>query len=88
MEDREAVKRISDFMKSANYAMEILEFTETTKISLADLREANIDFVVPQMYYYIDNKPVLKFFEDKLTITGRTIQHTFDIITSDIVCRH
>lgn len=88
MEDSDAVKRISDFMKSANYAMEILEFTETTKISLADLREANINFVVPQMYYYIDNKPVLKFFEDKLTITGRTIQHIFDIITSDIVCRH
>lgn len=50
-------------MKSANYAMEILEFTETTKISLADLREANINFVVPQMYYYIDNKPVLKFLK-------------------------
>ena len=87
-EDKEAVNRISDFMKSADYAMEILEFTETIKIPLMDLREANIGFVVPQMYYYIDNRPILKFLEDKLTITGRTIQHTFDVITSDIVCRH
>ena len=87
-EDKEAVNRISDFMKSADYAMEILEFTETIKIPLVDLREANIGFVVPQMYYYIDNRPILKFLEDKLTITGRTIQHTFDVITSDIVCRH
>jgi len=39
-------------MKTVNYAMEIIEFQETTELSLEQLRENIEGFVCPQMYYY------------------------------------
>ena len=64
--DENAVERIKKYSESYNYAMEIVEFQETTEISLSQLKNDIEGFIVPQMYYYLDGKPLLAYIEDKL----------------------
>lgn len=46
--------------------MEIAEFQETTEIPLSELRSNLEKFIIPQMYYYIDDSPLLNYIEDHL----------------------
>ena len=87
-EDKEALERIKKYLVSYNYAMEVVEFQETTKIPLAKVREDIDGFVAPQMYYYLDGKPLLKYIEDNLEIAGVNVKHTFEKIASTQVCVH
>ena len=57
--DSELVERIENYEKSYRYAIEILEFQETSKISLDELRKNVPGFVAPQMYVYFDNTNLL-----------------------------
>ena len=67
--------------------MEIVKFEETSSIPLTILRTDLKKFVVPQMYYYIDeDSELLKYLEDNIKPTGKTITHKFDNITSDDIC--
>ena len=68
--------------------MEIMEFQETTEIPLTQVRKNIQGFVVPQMYYYLDGKPLLKYIEDNLKNKKGNITHTFENITSSQVCVH
>lgn len=86
--DKEALSRIRKYKESYNYAMEIMEFQETTEIPLAQIRNNIQGFVVPQMYYYLDGKPLLKYIEDNLKYRKTNIKHTFENITSSQVCIH
>lgn len=86
--DNEAIKRINDYMKKQKYAMEILQFTETNRISLETLRECVSGFVVPQMYYYLDNTELLEYLETNLKPTSLVIRHVFDSIESTQICRN
>ena len=39
------------------------------------------------MYYYIDeDSELLKYLQDNIKPTGKTITHKFDNITSDDIC--
>ena len=87
-DDKAALTRIRKYEKSFNYAMEIKEFQETTEIQLAQVRNNIQGFVVPQMYYYLDEKPLLKYIEDNLKNGKINIKHTFENITSSQVCIH
>lgn len=87
-DDMEAIERIKEFELSANYAMEIHEFYETNEIVLSKLRKEIDRFVVPQMYYFLDDKPLLYYLEKNLTSTGKKVEHSFDNIESSMVCRH
>ena len=86
--DKDAVKRIEEYEKSYRYVMEIDEFQETTEISLNDLRRDIPGFVAPQMYYYLDGKPLLEYIEANLEIAEVNVKHTFDKIVSNQVCVH
>ena len=86
--DKDAVERIKKYRELYNYAMEIVEFQETTEISLSQLRTDIEGFIAPQMYYYLDGKPLLTYLEDKLESKEINIKHTFENITSSQVCVH
>lgn len=86
--DQDAVARINEFMESANYATEILKFQKTDAIPLKRLREEVDKFVVPQMYYFLDEKELLGYLENNLLKTGISINHNFDEIESTQICRH
>ena len=86
--DLEAVKRIEEFAERARYAVEIHEFIETNEIPLNRLRQVIDCFVVPQMYYFIDNKPIKKYLDSNLSKNGKRVVHNFELIESDMVCRH
>lgn len=86
--DKDAVVRIKKYRELYNYAMEIVEFQETTEILLSQLRTDIEGFIAPQMYYYLDGKPLLEYLEDKLESKEINIKHTFENITSSQVCVH
>ena len=86
--DQDAVARINEFMESANYAAEILEFQETNEIPLKRLREEVNNFVVPQMYYFLDERELIEYLEINLQKTEFVQNHVFDNIISQQVCRH
>lgn len=86
--DEIAIERIKKYRESYNYAMEVVEFQETTEIPLKQLRLDIEGFVAPQMYYYLDDKPLLKYIEDNLENKEINIKHTFENITPSQVCVH
>ena len=86
--DLEAVDRIAEFEKSARYAVEIHEFVETSEIPLNRLRRETDHFVVPQMYYFVDKKPIKQYIDRNLRRTGKRIVHNFEEIEPDMICRH
>lgn len=87
--DKDAVKRIQDYLCNNKYAMRILEYKETNSISLQDLRENIPEFIIPQMYYYINEDSKLNnYINTHLFETGNSIINNFDSITSDMICTH
>lgn len=85
--DKNAVDRIEEYLKSNRYAMEISDFQRTTEIPLEDLRRDLEKFVVPQMYYYIDNTELLDYLNEKLELVGDLLVNDFSEICSDDICR-
>lgn len=87
-EDVEAQIRIEDYLQHHKVAMEIQRFQNTSSIALADIKKVFHNFLIPQMYYYLDDHPLLQFLEDNLEPIGEPITHTFENITSDQICVH
>lgn len=81
------VQRISQYIKKQKYAMEIREFRETNEIKLGKLREELSRFIVPQMYYYLDNTELLEYLEKNIKETGVVVKHNFDNIDSTEICK-
>lgn len=50
------------------------------------LRNDLSNFVVPQMYYYLDNTELLDYLEVNLKPEGRIIRHDFSHINSSQIC--
>lgn len=86
--DSAAVKRIDEYLKHHKYVMEIQRFQPTNRISLEKLRQDLPGFVVPQMYYFIDNTPLLEYLEDNLKPDGEETVNDFSNIDSTMVCVH
>lgn len=84
--DKKALIRIEQYLKQHKYAMEINDFQGTTEISLERLRRDIPGFVVPQMYYYIDNTELLKYLKNTLVPIGGLIENSFSDIPSDSIC--
>lgn len=84
--NEEAQKRIKAYLKTQKYAMEIKDFQNTNKISLEILRKDVPNFVVPQMYYYIDQTYLLDYLKKNLFPRGEKIKHDFDSISSEQIC--
>jgi hypothetical protein len=66
--------------------MPMYSFQATTKIPLEKLREDVPDFVVPRMYYYLDNLPLLSYIEENLQPTAEKATYNFDDLTDDDIC--
>lgn len=86
--DEETVKRIDNYLQYHTVAMEINSFQNTNMISLEQLRKDLPGFVVPQMYYYIEDTPLLEYLKSNLHPIGDLIKHEFDNIPADMICRH
>lgn len=86
--DIDAVSRINSYLEHHKYAMEITEFQETNSITLEKLRVDLPGFVVPQMYYYIDDSKLLNYLEKNLKPMGKKIVHDFSNISSDLICKN
>ena len=87
-EDVDAQIRIEDYLKHHKVAMEIQRFQNTSSIALADVKKVFSNFLIPQMYYYLDDHPLLQYLEDNLVPIGEQITHTLENITSDQICVH
>ena len=68
--------------------IQILNFQNTNMIPLEQLRNDLPGFVVPQMYYYIEDSLLLEYLENNLKPEGELIKHSFENITSDMICTH
>ena len=86
--DKEAVSRIEKYMERHKVAMEIQKFQNTIRIHLSDIKDVFPNFLIPQMYYYLDNTPLLKYLRENLKPVGEPITHDFNNITSDMICIH
>lgn len=86
-DDAECVKRINEYLSHHNYAMEINKFERTNSIDLEQLRADLSKFVVPQMYYYIENTELLAYLEEKLEADGFVVTHEYDCIDSSMICK-
>ena len=84
--DKEAVARIDEYMTRNKFAMQIKSFQDTNRIPLKKLQEFDPKFIIPQMYYFLDDSALLKFIENNLVPQGNLITHDFSTITSDMVC--
>lgn len=85
--DEKAIQRINEYLVSYKYAMEIANFQDTNTIPLEKLRQDIPGFVVPQMYYFIDDTVTLEYLEKNLYAKGELIKHSFEEITSDMICK-
>lgn len=87
-DDKDAVARIEQYEKSYRYAMEIMEFQETTNIPLDDLRRDVPGFVAPQMYVYLDGLGLLNYIDKHIEYKEKHITNTFECIKSEEICVH
>lgn len=86
--DTYAIAHIDAYLEYHKYAMEITEFQETNSIPLEKLRVDLPRFVVPQMYYYIDDSELLNYLEMNLKPIGEKIVHGFSNISSNLICKN
>lgn len=86
--DKDAVARIEEYEKSYRYVMEILEFQETSEISLDELRKNVPGFVAPQMYIYLNNTDLGQYIEKVIEYREVNIKHNFDMINENHICIH
>lgn len=86
--DKDAVTRIEKYQESYRYAIEILEFQETTEISLKDLKLDVPGFVAPQMYIYLDGTELLDYIDKHIEMREIHLKHSFDEVKSEQICVH
>ena len=67
-------------------AVQIKEFQNTSAITLNELKKEFPNFLIPQMYYFLDDLPLLKFLESNLKELDQPIRHNFDHIDSSLIC--
>lgn len=86
--DIEAIDRIERYQIKNRYVMEIQQFQKTNGISLSDILKIFPDFRIPQMYIYLDGTALLDYLENNIKPEGDPIYHSFENITSDMICRN
>lgn len=86
-DDADCMKRIDEYLIHHKFAMEINKFENTNAIPLEKLRTDLTKFIVPQMYYFIENSELLDYLEKNLVPDGKVVTHTYENITSDMICK-
>lgn len=80
-------QRIAEYLADCRFAMPVLSFQKTNRISLSQLQMDIKDFIVPRMYYYLDDTPLLSYLEEKLAPEGEPIVHDFSCISDEDICK-
>ncbi|MDB2108604.1 hypothetical protein PMW03_00440 [Clostridium paraputrificum] len=83
---QEVKDRINDFMTDCRYAVPMKTFTKTNKIPLDKLRNDLPNFIVPRMYYYIDDSELLEYLQTNLLPTEDTRINDFSFIADIDIC--
>ena len=78
--------RIADFSTDCRWAMPVLSFQRTTSVTLNQLRRDLPGFIVPRMYYYIDDTELLRYLQSNLQPIGPLLQNSFSQLTDDDIC--
>lgn len=82
-----AVKnRIDEFMQDCRFAMPVIEFQMTNLIPLKKLQNDIPKFVVPRMYYYLDNTELLDYINNNLHPIGEPIINDFENLIDLDIC--
>jgi predicted transcriptional regulator len=86
--DRSAdvIMRIKDYLADCNYAVPILDFLKTNKIPIKQLYSDLPTFVVPRMYYYLDNTDLLSYLNQNLRPIAPLMTNSFDAILDEEIC--
>lgn len=82
----EVLNRIDDYLTDCKYVVPILDFQRTNRISLKQLTSDLPDFIVPRMYYFIDDTSLNSYLEKNLIPTSDLVVNTFDRISDDDIC--
>ncbi|CAM3447250.1 hypothetical protein [Pseudostreptobacillus hongkongensis] len=86
-EDMACVGRIEEYLKQHKYGMEINEFVFTNAIPLDDLKRDLSKFLIPRSYYYIEDTELLEYLEKNMKIQDKSITHSFENTSSDMICK-
>lgn len=60
------------------YKMKILGYQETIAISLGDIMAYDQNFVIPQGFYYLDDKEIGGFIFDNCKVVSEVYENQFD----------
>lgn len=84
--DSNTLKRIDKYLLQYKVAVQIEKFQNTSAITLPELKNKFPNFLIPQMYYFLDDLPLLNFLENNLKEMDQPIRHNFDYIDSSLIC--
>ena len=80
------IERINEMLEDCRYAVPMHSFQATTMLPLEKLRVDIPDFVVPRMYYYLDNLPLLNYIQEHLLPIAEKVIFDFDNLSDDDIC--
>lgn len=79
--------RIFTYMEDCRYVMPLMNFQKTSRISLSEIQKDIPGFVVPRMYYYLEEDSELyKYIQDNLVLEGNPINNTFEVVADADIC--
>lgn len=82
------IDRVNYYMENHRFAIPILSVEKTEAIKLEKLREDIKKFVVPQMYYDLDDrKELLNYIKYHAKVYGSILENNFDNLTNDDICK-
>ena len=79
--------KVEEKLRGNRFGIPIKHFQNTNMISLEKLRQDTSNFVVPRMYYFIDNSELLRYLEQKIVLIGQPVIHDTNSFTSSDVFR-
>lgn len=83
----EVVARIKDYLQDCSYACPVLDFQPTSQISLETLKKDIPNFIVPRMYFFLDNTPLKAYLQANLKPSGNLIKFNHsDPMPSEDIC--
>ena len=68
---------MDEFAEENEYKMKIWGYQETASISLEMIKKYDGNFVIPQGFYYLDNKPIGKYITNTTLAIGIVHKNEF-----------
>lgn len=84
---KDVISRIEDYLEDCRYVVPILDFQKTNRIPLDKLKIDICNFVVPRMYYYLDNTSTLEYLNNNLIKEGAKHINSFETISNEDICK-